>query len=93
MSQDGICTTIQLAAAFELYWPYFAYCCALTLLFVKVLWRTPSGIGALDQFIMETRALLARALWRMAFKAIWVWLVGGSILLSVGAWLCSKGGS
>ena len=35
----------------------------------------------------------AIALWKMAFKVLWVWLIGGSILLAIGVWACERSGT
>ena len=81
------CEAVAVGAALELFWPYIAYCSAVTVGFATALWRLGES-ARLEGFATELRTLLARALVRMLLKAIWVWLLGGSIVLSIGTWLC-----
>ncbi len=88
MARQGVCQTLYFAVAVELYWPYFAYCCALCAAYTKVLWAHAKQAHMQQSFVVRCTALLKQALWRMLFKAMAIWLVGGSLLLAAGDWLC-----
>ena len=93
MNRVDFCGALQFAAAFELYWPYSAYCCALSWAYLRALWRKEPGAAATSSFSDEVANLFAIALWKMAFKVLWVWLIGGSILLAIGVWACERSGT
>lgn len=83
-----LCEGIQLAAAVELYWPYIAYCVAVTGAYAGAIWRLDPQSADMRSFNAQLRMLLEKALLRMLFKALFAWMLGGSILLSIGIWVC-----
>ena len=90
MDKTGVCNALHFAAAFELYWPYAAYCLAVSWTYAKALWRTTPEASGMTRFFAEVQGLLAGAIWRMAFKGLVVWLVGGSVLLAISVWACQR---
>jgi hypothetical protein len=90
MNLQGVCTSLRFALAIELYWPYIAYCMALCAAYASALWSHADPGAARSSFVASCTELLEQALWRMLFKAIGVWLLGGSMLLGASNWLCQR---
>ena len=90
MDQAGVCNALHFAAAFELYWPYAAYCLGVTWAYAKALWRSAPDTSGLPNFFTEVQGLFASVVWSMAFKAVIVWVLGGSILLALSVWICQR---
>jgi hypothetical protein len=86
-----LCEVIHLATAFELYWPFLAYCLAVLWAYSRFLWM-PSGMqNDLLSFNRQLKSLHSTAIGQMLIKIICLWVLGGSILLSIGTWVCGVG--
>jgi len=83
-----MCQALNFAIDFELYWPYFIYCCCLLGVFARTLWFMGRSKDSLEALVENVAQLLRRSILRMVVKALSVWLIGGSIVFAFGAWLC-----
>jgi hypothetical protein len=83
-----MCGFFGFAIAFELYWPYFAYCCGLLTVLGRTIWYMNDGRPVMETLNAAMVQLLRQALWRMLLKVVSIWLLGGSLLFAFGAWLC-----
>ena len=83
-----MCNFFTFAVSFELYWPYFAYCCGLLAILSRTIWSMSDGQSVMTTLGTSIVQLLRQALWRMLLKVVSVWLIGGSLFFASGAWLC-----
>ena len=85
---EEVCNFLTFAVSFELYWPYFAYCCGLLVILGRTMWSMTAGQSSTTTLGSSIVQLLRQTIWRMFLKVVSVWLIGGSLFFAFGAWLC-----
>lgn len=83
-----MCELFGFAVSFELYWPYFVYCCGLLAILGRTIWSMQDGRSTVAALRASVIQLLQQALWRMFLKMLSFWLIGGSLFFAFGVWLC-----